>query len=66
MLFLDIDPLQIRRIMTLTMTRMILLFYKETGNVNEGMVGEARRYLIPMREMVEYVVGWMNENREET
>lgn len=41
-------------------------FRKETDYVNEGTVGEARSYLIPMRKMVEYAVGWMNENREET
>jgi aminoglycoside 3-N-acetyltransferase len=39
-------------------------YHKETAKVKEGMVGEARSYLIPMREMVEYAVGWMNENRE--
>lgn len=41
-------------------------FHKETDYVKEGTVGEAKSYLIPMREMVEYAVGWMNENREET
>jgi aminoglycoside 3-N-acetyltransferase len=41
-------------------------FRKDTDYVKEGMVGEARSNLIPMREMVEYAVGWMNENREKT
>ncbi|WP_175987217.1 aminoglycoside N(3)-acetyltransferase [Bacillus sp. Marseille-Q1617] len=38
-------------------------FERDTNEVIEGKVGEARSYLIPMRKMVEYAVGWMNENR---
>jgi aminoglycoside 3-N-acetyltransferase len=38
-------------------------FQKETNYVIEGKVGDARSYLMPMRQMVEYGVKWMNSNR---
>ncbi|WP_034762071.1 aminoglycoside N(3)-acetyltransferase [Rossellomorea vietnamensis] len=38
-------------------------FQRETDDVKEGMVGEARSYLVPMRQMVDYAVGWMDKNR---
>lgn len=39
-------------------------YRRDTSGVMEGKVGEAKSYLMPMREMVEYTVGWMNGNRE--
>lgn len=39
-------------------------FHRGTDDVKEGMVGDARSYLIPMRQMVDYALGWMNENRK--
>jgi aminoglycoside 3-N-acetyltransferase len=38
-------------------------FQRETNDVLEGKVGDAKSYLMPMREMVEYAVKWMNTNR---
>ncbi|CAN7520755.1 aminoglycoside N(3)-acetyltransferase [Rossellomorea sp. LjRoot5] len=39
-------------------------FYRETDAVKEGMVGEARSFLMPMRQIVDYAVGWMDKNRK--
>lgn len=39
-------------------------FHKETDYVKQGMVGEAKSYFIPMRQMVDYAVGWMDKNRK--
>ncbi|MCA1060442.1 AAC(3) family N-acetyltransferase [Rossellomorea aquimaris] len=38
-------------------------FYRETDFVKEGMIGEATSYFMPMRQMVDYAVGWMDKNR---
>jgi aminoglycoside 3-N-acetyltransferase len=38
-------------------------FQKETNYIAGGKVGDARSYLIPMMQMVEYAVKWMNANR---
>jgi aminoglycoside 3-N-acetyltransferase len=43
--------------------RLFEEFHKETSSVKEGLVGEARSYFMPMREMVDYAVGWMDKNR---
>ncbi|NUU64129.1 aminoglycoside N(3)-acetyltransferase [Paenibacillus agri] len=38
--------------------------FKSNSNVvKEGLVGEAKSYLIPQREMVDYALEWMNRNR---
>ncbi|MFF2016071.1 AAC(3) family N-acetyltransferase [Paenibacillus sp. NPDC058177] len=38
--------------------------FKSNSNlVKEGLVGEAKSYLIPQREMVDYALVWMNRNR---
>jgi aminoglycoside 3-N-acetyltransferase len=38
-------------------------FHRETDYVKKGMVGDAKSYFIPMREMVDFAVGWMDKNR---
>ncbi|KGP90599.1 aminoglycoside 3-N-acetyltransferase [Pontibacillus chungwhensis BH030062] len=38
-------------------------FRNETNYVVEGSVGEAKSYFIPMKEMVDFAVKWMNKNR---
>lgn len=38
-------------------------FQRETDYVKQGMVGDAKSYFIPMREMVDFAVGWMDKNR---
>ncbi|MGR3762935.1 aminoglycoside N(3)-acetyltransferase [Rossellomorea sp. NS-SX7] len=43
--------------------KLFIDFERDTNDVTKGKIGEARSYLIPMRKMVEYAVGWMNENR---
>ena len=38
-------------------------FERDGGRVRAGRVGDAASYLAPMREMVDYAVGWMNRER---
>ncbi|MEI2664180.1 aminoglycoside N(3)-acetyltransferase [Rossellomorea sp. LJF3] len=38
-------------------------FHRETCYVRQGKVGDAKSYLIPMKLMVDYAVGWMDKNR---
>jgi aminoglycoside 3-N-acetyltransferase len=38
-------------------------FQRETDYVKQGMVGDAKSYFIPMRQMVDFAVGWMDKNR---
>ncbi|WP_438350667.1 aminoglycoside N(3)-acetyltransferase [Paenibacillus sp. FA6] len=38
-------------------------FKSKTTLVKEGLIGEAVRYLIPQKEMVDFALEWMNENR---
>lgn len=38
-------------------------FERDVGCVRVGRVGDAVSYLVPMREMVDYAVGWMNRER---
>ncbi|WP_374055941.1 aminoglycoside N(3)-acetyltransferase [Rossellomorea sp. FM04394] len=39
-------------------------FHSETDYVKMSMVGDAQSYLMPMRQMVDYAVGWMDKNRK--
>lgn len=39
-------------------------YQKSGGKVLAGQVGNARGELIPQRELVDFAVGWMNENRK--
>ncbi|UHA71755.1 aminoglycoside N(3)-acetyltransferase [Paenibacillus sp. 481] len=38
-------------------------FIRDTNDVVEGKIGEAKSYLVPMRKIVDYAVHWMNKNR---
>lgn len=38
-------------------------FERDTGEVRRGMVGHAAALLMPVKELVDYAVGWMERNR---
>ncbi|WP_052675877.1 AAC(3) family N-acetyltransferase [Paenibacillus sp. IHBB 10380] len=38
-------------------------FKSKTNLVKEGLVGEVVSYLIPQKKMIDYALGWMNQNR---